>query len=464
MAYLQIDDDKIPMGNFSFIYDVTQNEELFEKFYEAEKNFKFDYMDFAHKIRIAFEAFALYEEAKKRKEQENFKDIDIVTIKEQIVSEIKQPASVVNYKNIIISLCNGRELEFSNMLLKYSFVRNTSCEYEIIRKFKTFIRFLYAFGSESSHENVSLNKKYVANKENCFRVIGSFHDFLCIFYGVSKKYDSTLAPIRDYIPVHKQVADKMGLILDVGKSLFIKEKRGKMAYYIFSNDLDCISRGQRRDIDIINKLWEDNLEDPSNVIRQTENITSSNGDYRFQVYSLPSKPLRLTKEFVLGINTQQKVEIITGLCRGVESIHNYETPLYHRNINPDAFYIFNIRGKYKTLLAKFDCAKDSANAAFTVFQNVEKKVRNKNINQFFAPEVLNSNMGLGVDWEKADIYSLAKTILYIITGSVIEDAGNIETMDELEIDDVLRIVLIEMLNEVPENRPSLRELLNALGK
>ena len=41
---------------------------------------------------------------------------------------------------------------------------------------------------------------------------------------------------------------------------------------------------------------------------------------------------------------------------------------------------------------------------------------------------------------------------------------NIETMDELEIDDVLRIVLIEMLNEVPENRPSLRELLNALGK
>ncbi len=167
-----------------------------------------------------------------------------------------------------------------------------------------------------------------------------------------------------------------------------------MAYYIFSNDLDCISKGQRRDIDIINKLWEDNLEDPSNVIRQTENITSSNGDYRFQVYSLPSKPLRLTKEFVLGINTQQKVEIITGLCRGVESIHNYETPLYHRNINPDAFYIFNIRGKYKTLLAKFDCAKDSANAAFTVFQNVEKKVRNKNINQFFCTRGIKFKYGI----------------------------------------------------------------------
>lgn len=421
-------------------------------------------MDFAHKIRMAFEAFALYEEAKKRKEQERYKGIDLITIKEQIVSEIRQPASVINYKNIIINLCIGRELEFSDMLLKYSFVNNISYEDEVIRKFKAFIRFLYAFGSESSHENVSLDKKYVANKENCLRVIGSFHDFLCIFYEVSKKYDSTLTPIRDYIPVHKQVVDRMGLVLDVGKSLFIKEKRGKMAYYIFSNDLDCINKGQRRDIDIINKLWEDNFEDPANVIRQTENIIASNSDYRFQVYSLPNKPLRLTKEFVVGLNMQQKIDIIAGLCRGIESMHNYETPLYHRNINPDAFYIFNVRGKYKPLLAKFDCTKDSADATFTVFQNIRNKVRNENINQFFASEVLNSNMGLGVDWEKADVYSLAKTILYIITGSVIEDADNIETIIELEIDDVLKIVLIEMLDEVPGNRPDLREMLDALGK
>lgn len=37
MVYLQIDNDEIPVGNFAFIYDVTQNEELFEKFHDAEK-------------------------------------------------------------------------------------------------------------------------------------------------------------------------------------------------------------------------------------------------------------------------------------------------------------------------------------------------------------------------------------------------------------------------------------------
>lgn len=460
MVYLQIEDDRIPVGNFSFIYDYTGNEELFCKFYEAEKNLKIDYMDFAHKIRMAFEAFALDEEARKRKEQEDYKNIDISLLKEQIIEEIKQPASLLNYKNIIIKLCAGRELEFADMLLKYSFIKSASCEDDVRRKFKTFIRFLYGFGSENSHENVTFKEKYIANKENCLRVVGAFHDFLCIYYGETKKYDSTLVPIRDYIAVPKYISDKMGLILEVGKSLFVKERSGKIAYYIFSSDIDGISQGQRRDIDIISKLWEDNFDDPLNVIRQTETISGSNRDYRFQVYSLPNRPLRLTDDFVKNMDIEQKMNIIIGLCRGVESIHNYETPLFHRNINPDAFYIFNIRGKYKPLLAKFDCTKDSADALFTVFQNVEKRIRNQNTNRYFAPEVIKSTMGIGVDWKKADIYSLAKTIVYIIVGKEIESADCLADVEE--IDDEMKIILMEMLDENPENRPDLKELIEVL--
>ena len=67
MVYITIEDEKIPVSNFAFLYDITQNEELFKRFYDAEKNLKVDYMDFAHKIRVAFEAFALEEEVKKEK-------------------------------------------------------------------------------------------------------------------------------------------------------------------------------------------------------------------------------------------------------------------------------------------------------------------------------------------------------------------------------------------------------------
>lgn len=463
MVYLALEEDNIPVGNFTFIYDATQNLDLFNKFYDAEKNLKVDYMDFAHKIRMAFEAFALEEEAQKRKCQDNYKDMQIEGIKEQIIEEIKKPATLINYKNIIIDLCNGRELEFVDMLLKFSFIRNTSDEDYVRRKLKAYIRFLYAFGSESSHENISTDKKYLANRENCLMVIGSLHDFLCMYYRVEKKYDSTLTPVRDYVPVPKAIVEKMSLSLDTGKHLFVKECRGKISYYVFSSDIEGISKGQRRDIDTISKLWDDNFDDPANVIRQTEKISGSNGDYRFQVYYLPSRPLKLTEEFLRKLSLEDKLDIIAGLCRGIESVHNYETPLYHRNISPDAFYIFDIRGKYKPLLAKFDCTKDTANSDFTVFQNVEKKVQNQKTNQFFAPDVLNSNMGQGVDWEKADIFSLAKMCFYILIGTMINDETIFDTISEYNIDDNVKIILMEMMSVDPNARPALVELMDALN-
>lgn len=98
MVYITIEDEKIPVSNFAFLYDITQNEELFKRFYDAEKNLKVDYMDFAHKIRVAFEAFALEEEVKRRKRQEAYKEFQIDIIKEKIVLEIKEPASLLNYK------------------------------------------------------------------------------------------------------------------------------------------------------------------------------------------------------------------------------------------------------------------------------------------------------------------------------------------------------------------------------
>lgn len=62
---------------------------------------------------------------------------------------------------------------------------------------------------------------------------------------------------------------KMCLLLDSGKYLFVRECKGKIAYYIFSSDRKDIGLGQRRDIDTLSKLWEDNLQDPANVIRKT---------------------------------------------------------------------------------------------------------------------------------------------------------------------------------------------------
>ena len=460
MSYIFVENDRVPIGNFAFISDVTGNETLFNMFYEAEKNIKIDYMDFARKIRIAFESFAVEEEARRRKNELENENKELKQLKDEIIAEIDKPASILNYKNIIIDLCRNRELEFKEMLVKYSFLRKNSYDDETIRIFQKYIRYIYSFGSESSHINMNIEEKYIPNKENCLRVAGSFHDFLCKYYHLEKKFDSTIVPIRDYIAFPKQLLDKMGMNLDVGKALFVKEESQKIRYYIFSSDIESISKGQRRDIDTVNKLWEENFSDPSNVIRKSERIYGSNGDYAFQVYALPGRPIKLTEAFINSITLQDKLDIISGIYNGIVSLHSYVTPLFHRNINPDAFYIFNIHGKYKTLLAKFDCAKDTDNDAFTVLQNVEKKVNNEKTNGFFAPEVKNNKIGFNIDWEKADIYSLAKTAFFILTGKITDNIYDVEVSKD--ISEELLLTLMEMMDEDPNKRCKLTNLGEAL--
>lgn len=55
----------------------------------------------------------------------------------------------------------------------------------------------------------------------------------------------------------------------------------------------------------------------------------------------------------------------------------YDTPLYHRNINPDAFYILDVKGKYKPLLAKFDCTKKRRIVRFLYFKMLNDEPQNR---------------------------------------------------------------------------------------
>lgn len=99
MAYLQLDTgEKITKGDFSFIFDKTNNVELFDKFFEAEKIFKINFVDFAHKIRVAYEGFALYEETLKRMQLPENTQKTPEEMEKAIVGEITAYGSTLNYK------------------------------------------------------------------------------------------------------------------------------------------------------------------------------------------------------------------------------------------------------------------------------------------------------------------------------------------------------------------------------
>ncbi|AJA49157.1 serine/threonine protein kinase [Clostridium pasteurianum DSM 525 = ATCC 6013] len=466
MAYIELKQGEIiSKGNFSFVFDSTKNEGIYNKFLEAEQIFKINYIDFSHKIRMAYEAFALFEEVQRRKQLPEYVGKSEADIEAAIVREITTPSSILNYKNIIIGLCKDRTTEFESVFTKYEYNKNIQNDSENRRVMKKFIRYIYDFGSKSSHINNKIDAQYIPNRENCLKVIVSFHDFLAIYYGVGHKFDSTLIPIRTYIPVPKKICEEMGLNLGVGKRLYVRENKGKIMYSIFSSDIDDISFSQKRDIETINKLWEDNFDDPSNIIRLSENISGSNGDYKYQVYSLPGRPLKISQLLLHELTVDEKLDIIKGICRGIESMHEYEPPFYHRNICPDSFYIFKIKGKYKALLARFDCTKDTAyDAKYTVINTVEKKILNDNTKVYFAPEVINSDVGTNINWEKTDIYSLAQVCIYLLSGKIsVDSQESLENLDESDIDDDIKYIILKMISKNPKERPSIKEILDIIN-
>ena len=66
----------------------------------------------------------------------------------------------------------------------------------------------------------------------------------------------------------------------------------------------------------------------------------------------------------------------------------------------------------------------------------------------------------GVDWAKADIYSLAKTCLFTLSGEIVEDASELINADD--INEHIKSILFRMLSENPMDRPEIEELIQII--
>ena len=179
---------------------------------------------------------------------------------------------------------------------------------------------------------------------------------------------------------------------------------------------------------------------------------------------MPNRPLRITTDTLSVLSLENKLEIIVGLCKGVASIHSYSPPLYHRSICPDSFYLFEVKGRYKALLSKFDSAKDtSPTATFTVFKNLGEKLKSTNARDYRAPEIPDILVDDNIDWEKADIYSLAKTCLFILTSQNTDASNLMLSLENTPVSDEIKLVMMEMLDDKPNKRPNINVLLSLLS-
>ncbi len=109
---------KIPKGNFTFMYMLT-DEEIFEEFFKAEKNLRVDYELFAVYMRRAFEAFVTFEEGKSRCKKAG-KDTHDTEILNQYINAVKSEArdNDISLKTTLYRLCQDRR-NMENVLVQF---------------------------------------------------------------------------------------------------------------------------------------------------------------------------------------------------------------------------------------------------------------------------------------------------------------------------------------------------------
>lgn len=477
--------EKIPMGNFSFVGDAAGNRELAELIFQCEACYLTDYMEFAKKLRGIIEALAMHEEIRRRKSTPGEKHKSEDVIRQEITEEIGKSArpdsgrgpgrkNITTYKGMLYAIAVKKPERFIDMLDRYHFlgiwnVDNGSIvvdgaydkkeEQKVLREsLKSYIYYLYAFGSKAVHGNEETEERFRPTAENCRRIIWSFHDFLSAFYQKPHRFQKELLPVQDYIPVPMDMCEKMGFDLGEQKRLYVKEQR----YYILSKENTVISLHQKREADAIHMLWEQSYEDPANVIRSMEKISCSDKVSDYQVLSLPGRPISLTPRFIKGLSEQEKLNLIQGVIRGVRSMHTCEPPVYHRNLNPGEFLVVQINGRYKILLSGFSYSKKDAEDSDqkTVYYNLIKKAGDSWNNDYFAPELRKNDADRKqIRWDAADIFSLGQLMIFILTGYVAETVQDVPALlRRTGLKGRKSGVLADMLSWYPEDRPNIKKV------
>ena len=480
MEYIEVEINEkkymIPKGNFGFVQKAAskgKNEEYGKKIFKslllAEKQLLVDYELFAIFLRRAFETIAIYEEAKWRFQNNNGKGNISAYIK-KVEDDYRSPD--FSLKGCLIDICKDdqRFKTFANDFCKK--LRHPD-GYGII----SYIKYVYSFCSENLHAGNVYEEDYIANRENCLKLAKSFHKFLKILYKCpnAPDFDEKLIPIDDYYSLYKDTGNHIitpDIWLKDNNKIYVKDSFGGPNFYIISFN-DKAGDKPSRSLRTLYKLNEKNYKNPGNIISYREILTNQQGDdFSCAVYRLPGFPYELTEEYLSDLEASDKRDIVRGVCNAVFSLHTYSQPLYHRNINPRSIVVTEIEGKFVPVLFEFNIVKDESEE-WTVISDVERQYNKKKNKRYVAPEVKNSSKEdrktWGKEWEKVDIYSLGKTILFILSNS--HSVIQIDDRDKLykEIDRVLKKngydnaaseMLKKMIDDDPGVRPGIEEVMN----
>lgn len=430
-------------GNTSFLLDIPGCEKIYQRCKDAEEAIGKDYREFFRCVRLALEEFVKKEELEFRIKKNP--QVDPARLELEISEEFSRGENTTNRAIRRLAKENGDFEKLSVVLCDYFNLRYLY-EDDILEKLESALSTLRKQGNSAAHAGIFEEDYSSSNK-----AIKSLFGIIAAYYGKEYKYDFDKQPFENYYPIPKKLLENYGISFSQGKRLlFKKDKNGKIDFYISIPEKPNPSVKQQHAASMLYKLWDDNPDTPDNTISRPEYKCNNDGiSYCQYLIQLPGFVYPLSDKVIKELNNEEKTSIISGIVKGIATLHNFDPPLYHRAISLDSFVIYKLNnGKYKPLLVKFDCVKNTDESVeqqnkYTVFTSVKRNANAYHSVSFFAPELIKYCMSLKtsqeIDWGKADIYSLGLLIKYL-------DAELTSGQNE---------ILEKMTDKEPSNRPDI---------
>lgn len=445
--------DSVKRGNFEFVREIFP--ELYENLVQAESQSRMDYKGTGHQLRDVFEAYCdhLIEENGMTVLEEG----DALAAKIRELRSARKMPSFPRYG--YLSLEGRRESGFWDAVWRQ-------------------------FGNACSHRKLINQNAPAVTYENLLTVFGIIFNVFKWEY-TRRRGEKAAGEIGDFqedlMPIGGNYVIRGKVPVDAAMTNCIREYEtfsyndsGRKQKYGIVRVFNKKSMDEKllalRDEEAFNEAADEaGIQFDGNVqVNVLSPIKTSSSDYYIIIYNFSRKPTHLSENLTAGLTMPQRMK----LCRDIAAIlwkfHNLDTPIYHRNLSYDSIYVCTGKqGEPEPSIIKLDCAKIVSEEFGTVIQtleNREKMMQQRKLLKYVAPEVrcMTNGQNIGIDWEKADIYSLGILFGDILRASFAADPASMAKLQKQGADVRLLQLTEQMKNGNPAMRPSADAVLRKL--
>lgn len=182
-------------------------------------------------------------------------------------------------------------------------------------------------------------------------------------------------------------------------------------------------------------------------------------DRRYIIYPI-DKGGFLLSELNESLSVKQAIKVGLELIETLCYMKSIGEGIHHRNIQPGSVILMSDgKDDYKAYLINMETAKIK-NYAQTIYGSLKEILQ---ANAYTPREVRRNEDGMEIDWEKADVYSVAKVILYCVDPKLVKDEVDPDSLYDIfsdEMVDAFRIIFESTLQD-SLNLEEFKEILNS---